>query len=117
MDGEERLDRHRGEASVDFDFGASHKAAGGGTGEKDSGANQLSGVAESIHGGVAHDLGDTIGREDLAVLFGGEESGDEHVDPNVSRRPFAGEVFGEVVNRGFRSRIGEDLGQGNPRGG
>jgi len=43
-------------------------------------------------------LGDAVGGEYFFVLLGGEKSRDQHIDADFLRRPFAGEVDGEVVH-------------------
>lgn len=74
------------------------------------------GFAEAFHGGVSHDGGDAVGGEDFAVLFGGEEAGDEDVDPDVVGGPLAGEIFGEVVHGRLAGGVGEDAGEGDDAG-
>ncbi len=60
---------------------------------------------------MAEDVEDAGFVEDLAVLFGGEEAGDEGVDADVLVGPFAGEVACEVMDGGFGGGVGEDAGE------
>ncbi len=74
------------------------EGAGAVGGEEEGGADEFVGVAEARGGGVAHDGGDAVFGEDFAILFGGEEAGDEGVDADADGGPFTGEIFAEVVN-------------------
>ena len=102
------LDGHGGVAAVDDQFVAVDEGAGAVGGEEEGGADEFVGVAEAGGGGVAHDGGDTVFGEDFAILFGGEEAGDEGVDADADWGPFAGEVLAEVVHGGLRHGVGED---------
>lgn len=74
------------------------------------------GFAEAIGGGVTHDIGDAVFGKDLAILFGGEEAGDDGIHADVVGGPFAGEVFGEVMDGGLGHGVGEDAGEGYEAG-
>ena len=93
-------------AAVDEDFGAGDEFAGIACHEQRR-ADEFAGFAKAFHRGMGHDGLDAVGREHFAVLLGGEKAGHEDVDAHVLHRPFAREIFREVVDGGFRGRIGE----------
>ena len=80
-------------------------------GKQQSRANQLPRLSEAFHRRVAHDFFDALGLKNLAVLFGGEEPGHEHVDAYTMRRPFAREIQRQVVHGAFRRGVGEHAGE------
>src|SRR5690606_36360298 len=106
--GRNYLDGHRVVAAVDDELFAGDEGTGGVGGEEERGADELAGFAETFGGRVAEDGGDAVGGEDLAVLLGGEEAGDEDVDASLRGRPFAGEVKGEIVDGALRGGVGDD---------
>ena len=105
-------DRHRVKSAIDDHFDAGDEGSGFGRGEEESGTDEFVGVAEAGCGGLAEDVEHAGFVEDLAVLFGGEETWDEGVDADVLVTPFAGEVASEIVDGGLRERIGEDAREG-----
>src|SRR5688572_18922900 len=60
---------------------------------------------------MPHNRRDALWRKDLPVLFGGEKSRDECIYPHLLRRPFARQILGEIMDRGFGGGIGEHPGQ------
>lgn len=105
------LNGHRLEAAVHDHFGAGDEGAGFVGGEQQGGTDEFVRISEARGRGLAEDVEHAGFIEHLAVLLGGEEAGDEGVDPDVLVRPLAGEVAGEIVDRGLGKRVGEDAGQ------
>lgn len=60
---------------------------------------------------MSHNAGDAIRRENLTVLLGRKETGDQCIHPHPLRCPLAGEVLGEVMHRRFGRGVGEHAGQ------
>lgn len=107
------------ETAIDPEIGAGDKAAGAMGGKENGGSGKFVGSAEAAHGGVSENgLGARCGgavflEKEATVLFRGKEAGGNGVDPDVMRRPFAGEKLREAKDGGFGGGVGDDAGEGN----
>jgi len=102
------------EPAVDAEVGARDEAAGAIAGQENTGTDEFVRFTEAAHGGVVPDVaGARAGRaifveQQLAVLFGGEESGRDGVDADTARGPFSSEEERNVEDGGLGGGIGDD---------
>src|ERR1017187_1655576 len=93
------LNRHRVVTAIHYDLRACYKASGSIAREQQGGTNQLTRLAKTLGRSVPHDRRDAFRREHLAILLGREKARHKRVDAHTVWRPFAREIFREIVDR------------------
>src|ERR1039457_3888102 len=77
------LNRHCVVTAIHYDLRTCNKASSCIAREQQGGANQLMRLAEAPGRRMAHDRGDALRREHLAILLGGEKAGHERVNAHA----------------------------------